>query len=210
MQTYIPRQLEADLRDSLGTNPVTAVLGPRQAGKSTLVRHCLAGQGNALILDLDLPSDLRRLTDPELFLREHADRLVCIDEIQLKPDLFPLLRALVDMDRRPGRFVILGSASRDLIRQSSETLAGRIHYLEPSATAAFCTRFWSLTRRRICSAIPCSAHPGKAGASNRLSTPCRNGEPVSSVLRPEKRWTSSWNAADGGWPSSSRRRPHRS
>ncbi len=107
MQTYIPRQLEADLRDSLGTNPVTAVLGPRQAGKSTLVRHSLAGQGNALILDLDLPSDLRRLTDPELFLREHADRLVCIDEIQLKPDLFPLLRALVDMDRRPGRFVIL-------------------------------------------------------------------------------------------------------
>jgi predicted AAA+ superfamily ATPase len=122
--------IEAELRQSLAVNPVTAVLGPRQAGKSTLVWHCLAGRKEALILDLDLPSDLRRLSDPELFLREHADRLVCIDEVQLKPDLFPLMRALVDLDRRPGRFVILGSASRDLIRQSSETLAGRIHYLE--------------------------------------------------------------------------------
>jgi uncharacterized protein len=130
MQKYIPRLLEEDLRESLGASPVTALLGPRQAGKSTLVRHSLASQSKALILDLDLPSDLRKLGDAELFLREHADRLVCIDEIQLKPDLFPLLRALVDQDRRPGRFVILGSASRDLIRQSSETLAGRIHYLE--------------------------------------------------------------------------------
>lgn len=130
MQNYIPRLLEADLRESLETSPVTAVLGPRQAGKSTLVRHSLASQDKVLILDLDLPSDQRRLTDAELFLTEHADRLICIDEVQLKPDLFPLLRALVDMDRRPGRFLILGSASRDLIRQSSETLAGRIHYLE--------------------------------------------------------------------------------
>ena len=130
MHGYIPRSGESDLQQSLRANPVTAVLGPRQAGKSTLVRHCLAGRNNALILDLDLPSDLRRLNDAELFLREHADRLICIDEIQLKPDLFPLMRALVDLDRRPGRFVILGSASRDLIRQSSETLAGRIHYLE--------------------------------------------------------------------------------
>lgn len=95
-----------------------------------MVRHCLAGQSQTLILDLDLPSDQRKLADPELFLKEHANQLICIDEVQLKPDLFPLLRALVDMDRRPGRFVILGSASRDLIRQSTETLAGRIHYLE--------------------------------------------------------------------------------
>ena len=130
MQNYITRLLEADLGESLRTCPVTAVLGPRQAGKSTMVRHCLAGQSQTLILDLDLPSDQRKLADPELFLKEHANQLICIDEVQLKPDLFPLLRALVDMDRRPGRFVILGSASRDLIRQSTETLAGRIHYLE--------------------------------------------------------------------------------
>ena len=73
---------------------------------------------------------MRKLGDPELFLQDHADRLICIDEVQLKPDLFPLLRALIDKDRRPGRFLILGSASRDLVRQSGETLAGRIHYVE--------------------------------------------------------------------------------
>jgi predicted AAA+ superfamily ATPase len=130
MQGYIPRQLEAELLRSLAVNPVTAVLGPRQCGKSTLVRHVLRGIPQALLLDLELPSDLRKLDDAELFLREHADRLVCIDEAQTRLDLFPVLRALVDMDRRPGRFLLLGSASRDLIRRGGETLAGRIHYLE--------------------------------------------------------------------------------
>lgn len=105
-------------------------MGPRQCGKSTLARHLLKKQENVLFLDLELPSDLRKLEDPEFFLREHADRLVCIDEIQQRPDLFPILRAMVDLDRRPGRFLILGSASRDLIRRGGETLAGRIHYLE--------------------------------------------------------------------------------
>lgn len=130
MHKYIERLAETDFNRSLLNNPITAVLGPRQTGKSTLVRHCLAKRKDALILDLELPSDLRKLTDPEFFLREQSGRLVAIDEIQLKPALFPLLRALVDQDRRPGRFVILGSASRDLIRQTTETLAGRIHYLE--------------------------------------------------------------------------------
>lgn len=129
MQRYINRRIEHEFAVSLKHNPVTAILGPRQSGKSTLTRHCLAGRHNALMLDLDLPSDQRKLSDPELFLREHRDKLVCIDEIQLKPDLFPLLRALVDSDRRASRFVVLGSASQDLIRQSAETLAGRIHYL---------------------------------------------------------------------------------
>jgi predicted AAA+ superfamily ATPase len=130
MHDYVQRSIEPDLSDSLVASPVTAVLGPRQAGKSTLVRHLLAGRSEALMIDLDLPSDQRKLSDAELFLRAHADRLVCIDEVQLKPDLFPLMRALVDMNRRPSRFLVLGSASRDLIRQSSETLAGRIRYLE--------------------------------------------------------------------------------
>lgn len=130
MQSYVQRQKEQELRRSLAANPVTAILGPRQCGKSTLARHCLAACRNILFLDLDLPSDARKLDEPELFLREHGDRLVCIDEIQLRPGIFPLLRALVDQDRRPGRYVLLGSASRDLIRQSTETLAGRIHYLE--------------------------------------------------------------------------------
>lgn len=130
LQRYVERLLTIELERSITVNPVTAVIGPRQCGKSTLIRHILADRGDTLFLDLELPSDLRKLSDPELFLKEHAKKLVCIDEVQNKPDLFPTLRALIDMDRRPGRFVILGSASRNIIRQSSETLAGRIHYVE--------------------------------------------------------------------------------
>jgi predicted AAA+ superfamily ATPase len=130
MQRYIERSVAAEVERSLAHNPVTALIGPRQCGKSTLARHLLASRRDALFLDLELPSDLRKLNDPEWFLTEHRERLVCIDEIQNKPELFPVLRAVVDMDRRPGRFVILGSASRDLIRQGGETLAGRIHYVE--------------------------------------------------------------------------------
>lgn len=130
MQTYINRGVTGELQQSLEHNPVTAMIGPRQCGKSTLARHVLQSRRDALFLDLELPSDMRKLVDPELFLQEHADCLICIDEIQLKPNLFPLLRALIDKDRRPGRYLILGSASRDLVRQSSETLAGRIHYIE--------------------------------------------------------------------------------
>ena len=130
MHDYIPRIQERPLREALGRHPVVAVVGPRQCGKSTLVRHCLSDRDDFVMLTLDRPSDLRKLDEAEFFLSRHADRLVCIDEVQLRPDLFPLLRALVDDDRRPGRFLILGSAGRDLLRQSSETLAGRIHYLE--------------------------------------------------------------------------------
>jgi predicted AAA+ superfamily ATPase len=130
MHVYINRNATNELQQSLSNNPVTALIGPRQCGKSTLARHVLQNREDALILDLQLPSDMRKLGDPELFLQEHADRLICIDEVQLKPDLFPLLRALVDKGRRPGRFLLLGSASRDLVRQSGETLAGRIHYIE--------------------------------------------------------------------------------
>jgi len=81
-------------------------------------------------LNLELPSDLRKLADPELFLAAHADRLVVMDEVQRKPELFPILRGLTDKDRRAGRFLILGSVSRNLIRQGGESLAGRIHYVE--------------------------------------------------------------------------------
>ena len=130
MQTYINRGATGELQQSLAHNPVTALIGPRQCGKTTLARHVLQIRKDALFLDLELPSDMRKLADSELFLQEHADRLICIDEVQLKPNLFPLLRALVDKDRRPGRYLILGSASRDLVRQSGETLAGRIHYIE--------------------------------------------------------------------------------
>ncbi len=130
LQRYIKRRLERNLRESLNSFPVTALLGPRQCGKSTLARHVVAGRPKTVYLDLEKPSDLRKLEDAEFFFHTQQDRLICIDEIQMGPELFPILRVAVDEDRRPGKFLILGSASQDLIRQSSETLAGRIHFIE--------------------------------------------------------------------------------
>ncbi|MEZ4773378.1 MAG: ATP-binding protein [Bacteroidia bacterium] len=127
----ISRHISIALRQRLLDFPVVAITGPRQAGKTTLARTLMAEMGKpSVYLDLELPSDLNKLTNAELFLQEHEDKLVVIDEVQRKPELFPLLRALVDQRRVPGRFLILGSASPELLRQSSETLAGRISYLE--------------------------------------------------------------------------------
>ncbi len=114
---------------ALGRAPAVVLLGPRQCGKSTLAREWLRGQ-ESVYLDLQDRSDRVRLTEPELFLEHHRDHLVCLDEIQLLPDFFSTLRSEIDKDRRPGRFLILGSASRDLIRQANESLAGRIAQLE--------------------------------------------------------------------------------
>ena len=107
-----------------------ALLGPRQCGKSTLAKALLARVPRSTYLDLERPSDLRKLQEPELYFDHHRDDLVCLDEIQRKPELFPLLRSEIDALRRPGRLLILGSASPALLRQSSESLAGRISYLE--------------------------------------------------------------------------------
>ncbi len=125
----IGRQLEAKLALSLEEFPVTGIIGPRQVGKTTLVRQWQNG-ADMVYLDLERNSDLNKLQDPELFLTRVASKTVVLDEVQHLPELFPLLRSLVDDDRRPGRFVILGSASPALLRQSSESLAGRINYLE--------------------------------------------------------------------------------
>ena len=128
MTTYIPRIAEKYITDSLRRNPVTALLGPRQCGKSTLIKNLTRERDHLLYLDLERPSDLQKLDDAEWFLLSQSDKLICLDEIQRKPELFPVIRSIVDSDRRPGRFLILGSASRDLIQQSSESLAGRISY----------------------------------------------------------------------------------
>ena len=88
-----------------------------------------ASRPDTVYLDLERHSHLSLLQDAETFLSLHQDKLVCIDEVQLRPDLFPLLRALIDDHRRPGRFLILGSSSPELLRQSSETLAGRLSYV---------------------------------------------------------------------------------
>lgn len=127
------RKLQSKVLGSLSSFPVVAILGARQVGKTTLAKAIL-GQfsGSTVYLDLELDDDLRKLDQAQLYLEEHSDSLIILDEIQRKPELFPLLRALVDMDRRPGRFLVLGSASPDLLRQSSESLAGRIYYHELS------------------------------------------------------------------------------
>jgi uncharacterized protein len=126
---YYNRSIENDILQSIASNPVTAILGPRQCGKSTLARY-IAGKtgGEYLYLDLERPSDIKKLDDAEWFLKSQDNKLICLDEIQRKPELFPLLRTLVDEWKRNGHFLVLGSASRDLLKQSSETLAGRISY----------------------------------------------------------------------------------
>jgi len=128
MNNYIPRFLEESVQGSLKKNPVTAVLGPRQCGKSTMVKNLISKIEAVVYLDLERPSDLQKLEDPEWYFESQKEKLICLDEIQRKPDLFPIIRSIVDENRRPGRFLILGSASQELIRQSSESLAGRISY----------------------------------------------------------------------------------
>lgn len=129
---YITRNLENKVRQSLETNPVTAILGPRQCGKSTLALHVLKDYPEALYLDLERPSDLLKLNNAEWFLSGNRHRLICMDEIQRKPELFPLIRSLTDEWQGVGHFLILGSSSRELLKQSSESLAGRVSYLHLS------------------------------------------------------------------------------
>ncbi len=126
----ISRRILPNIEKALVQFPAVALLGPRQAGKTTLARSVGSSHANSLYLDLERPSDLAKLADPELFLSRHADQLVVLDEIQRQPDLFPVLRALIDENRRPGRFLLLGSASPQLLRQTSESLAGRISFHE--------------------------------------------------------------------------------
>ncbi|NMC40157.1 MAG: ATP-binding protein [Bacteroidales bacterium] len=125
---YLTRLLESEIRLSLESVPVTAIIGPRQCGKSTLARHITGEMNNSVFLDLEKPSDLAKLDDPEWFLSTQRNNLIILDEIQRKPGLFPLIRSLTDEWNKNGKFLILGSASRELLRQASETLAGRISY----------------------------------------------------------------------------------
>jgi predicted AAA+ superfamily ATPase len=127
---YIKRHISKLLYEYLSFFPVVGILGPRQCGKSTLVKELIKGKDDVLYLDLEKSSDRAKLENPEQFFYYNKTKQVCLDEIQRIPELFPVLRSDVDNNKRPGRFIVLGSASRDPIKQSSETLAGRIGYLE--------------------------------------------------------------------------------
>src|SRR5690606_34317725 len=131
----IKRNCFEKLVNSLHAMPVVALLGPRQVGKTTLAMDIMPFIGKpSTYLDLELDSDANKLSDPEGYLSRFSNELLIIDEVQRKPDLFRILRGLVDSRKRAGErtghFLLLGSASRDLLQQSSETLAGRIRYLE--------------------------------------------------------------------------------
>jgi predicted AAA+ superfamily ATPase len=129
IKMYYRRNIEQEVLRTLANNPVTAIIGPRQCGKSTLARFIAENAGKEyLFLDLERPSDLNKLEDAEWFLGLQKGKLICLDEIQRKPELFPVLRSLADQWGGNGHFLVLGSASRELLKQSSESLAGRISY----------------------------------------------------------------------------------
>jgi uncharacterized protein len=127
----IKRALETDIIRLLKVFPAIVVLGPRQVGKTTLIKQIArTGKRKSHYLDLEKTSDYAVLTrDAEEYLLSYKDECVLIDEVQRIPSLFPLLRAVIDEKRKPGRFLITGSASPDLLKGASESLAGRVAYL---------------------------------------------------------------------------------
>jgi hypothetical protein len=129
----LKRQIQTQLQDDLAQYPAVALLGPRQTGKTTVALE-IAAQTDSLYLDLESDQDLAKLAAPELYLGERTDRLVVLDEVHRAPALFPVLRGLIDRARREGRrnglYLLLGSASLDLLQQAGESLAGRIAYRE--------------------------------------------------------------------------------
>jgi predicted AAA+ superfamily ATPase len=126
----IERVIKQNLLKTINHFPVTGIIGPRQVGKTTLAREVSKNINRETVyIDLENPRDLIRLSDPNLFFEENSNKCVVLDEIQLIPELFSVLRPMVDANRISARYLILGSASPVLIRQSSQTLAGRIAYI---------------------------------------------------------------------------------
>lgn len=153
----IPRQLTASLTDALAHSPAVALLGPRQVGKTTLALE-VGKKFDALYLDLESELDRAKLASPELYLADHAERLMIIDEVHRAPGLFPVLRGQIDRNRRAGRrtgqYLLLGSASLDLLHQAGETLAGRIAYLELGPLQVLETRGMAADRLWLRGGLP--------------------------------------------------------
>ena len=131
----IKRRITSTVAKGLSRQAAVALLGPRQVGKTTLARSLV--EDDAIYLDLEWPEDRQKLSDPAFFLSHYEDKLVILDEIHRMPEIFQPMRRIIDEGRRKGkgigRFLILGSASIDLLNQSGETLAGRIEYIELNA-----------------------------------------------------------------------------
>lgn len=125
----ILRKSTSLLNEYLTVFPAVGIVGPRQVGKTTLAKS-LAKHRAIHYLDLETAADRQKMTDPALYLEQHLDKLVIFDEIQQMPELFAELRSIIDRGRRAGRFLLLGSASPELVRRSADSLAGRIGYIE--------------------------------------------------------------------------------
>ncbi|MCE2994490.1 MAG: ATP-binding protein [Cyclobacteriaceae bacterium] len=128
----LSRLKEREIRKYLKHFPAVGITGPRQCGKSTLAKEIIRSYKKAMYLDLENPEDRAKLTDPSLFLSQNQGKLICFDEVQFMPELFMILRSVIDRTKKNGQFLLLGSASPELLKQSSETLAGRIVYTELS------------------------------------------------------------------------------
>lgn len=126
----IKRQAQSFVKQNLEVFPAVVILGPRQCGKSTLVKMMKEQFSSFVYLDLQHLDDLNKLNEPTLFFQNNADSTICLDEIQFVPELFSVLRGEIDRNRRNGRFILLGSASRDLVQKTSESLAGRVGFIE--------------------------------------------------------------------------------
>ncbi|MBK9339055.1 MAG: ATP-binding protein [Lewinellaceae bacterium] len=126
---YLPRNATSDLGQLLNLFPAVCIIGARQVGKTTLAKT-LTQDRDSIYLDLESERDRRKLRDPYLLLSRYENQCVILDEIQRMPGLFEMLRGMIDENRRPGRFLLLGSAAPALLQQTAETLAGRIAYIE--------------------------------------------------------------------------------
>lgn len=166
----IDRRIYAELAERLEETPAVALIGPRQVGKTTLALE-IAEARPSIYLDLESDADRAKLSEPELYLSEHEDKLVILDEVHRLPNLFQILRGLIDSGRRKGRragrFLLLGSASIDLLRQSGESLAGRISYLEMHALDALEVGQGQVERLWVRGGFPDSFLAGSDRASQR-------------------------------------------